>query len=182
VLKCICFETHSVALVLAATDRYRVALDRIFWTPADPEAPSRRVNVPAVVAGAFAKKTGKSGKAAVYLTDGLAGFSDDARELTIRTTTGDFPRVGAVLRGESPVTLTADAQALAAVVERMGKVSEKTPVTGYTPVALAYAGNTVTVREDPVWLSDVTVLGYVHVVRAGCDADRDFGPGARVVQ
>ncbi len=145
VLTCICFETHSAALALAATDRYRMALDRIFWTPADPQAPVTRANVPAQAAGAFARKAGKSGKVAIHLSDELAGFADDAHELTIRTTTGDFPRAGGFLRAESPVTLMADAQALAAVVERMGKVSEKTPA-GDTPVALAYAGNTVTVR------------------------------------
>jgi DNA polymerase-3 subunit beta len=146
VLTCIQFETHPAALALAATDRYRLALDRIFWTPADPEAPSTRANVPAHAAAAFAKKAGKSGKVAIHLSDGLAGFSDDARELTIRTVTGDFLRYRALLRTESPVTLTADAKALAVVVERMGKVSEKRRGTGYTPVALAYAGNTVTVR------------------------------------
>lgn len=146
VLTCICFETRSAALTLTATDRYRLALDRISWTPADPEARGIKVNVPALAAEAFAARAAKSGKVAVHLAGDLAAFSDDARQLIIRATPGDFPRMRKFLRATSPVTLTADAAALAAVVERMGKVSEKIPGTGDTTVALAYAPSTVTVR------------------------------------
>lgn len=142
---CINVETRSAALALAATDRARLALDRVFWTPAVPGAASIRANVPARPAEAFAKQAGKSGKVAIHLADGLAGFRDDSRELTIRTVTGDFPGYKHLLRSESPVTLTADAHALAGVVERMSKVSDKT-AAGWTLVALAYAAGTLTVQ------------------------------------
>jgi DNA polymerase III subunit beta len=160
VLTCILFETHAAAVALAATDRYRLALDRISWTPADPQAPVTRANVPADAAEVFAKKAG--GKVAIHLSAGMAGFSDDARELTIRTRPGDFVRYRPLLRTESPVTLTADAKALAAAAERMGEISGKTPA-GHTPVALVYAGNAVTVQaltlDDEVRASETLPAG-----------------------
>jgi DNA polymerase-3 subunit beta len=158
VLRCIRCEAHPAALTLAATDRYRVALDRISWTPADPGAPRFRANVPAQGLDAYAKQAGKFGKVAIHLSDELAGFHDDARELTVRTLAGVFPPYRRVLRAESPVHLMADSKALAAVVERMGKVSEKRPATGDLQVALVYAKNALTVqalsRDDEVRASE----------------------------
>jgi DNA polymerase III sliding clamp (beta) subunit (PCNA family) len=89
---------------------------------------------------AFARRAGKYGKVSVHLADNLAGFSDDAREMTIQPNKGTFPRIGPLLRTENEYTLTADAHALAGAVRRIGGMVERN-----MPVILRYAGKTVEV-------------------------------------
>lgn len=144
------FTTRSAALGLAATDRYRLAHDRLFWTPADPEAPSTQFLVPAQAVTEFAAKAGKHGKVTVHLgetTPGhpawLAGFRDDARELTIRTTDeqGQFPRWQQMFRASSPVNLVVDPAALTGALKQMNALTGRHGV-----VRLRYADGTLTVH------------------------------------
>jgi DNA polymerase-3 subunit beta len=153
VLTCMQITTHETALALAATDTHRLATDRLPWTCAGPEAESREALVPALAATTFAKKAGQFGKVAVHLSDDLAAFRDDARELTIHTVRGSYVQVGRLLRAESPVSMTADARELATVLERMGKVTARNRASSgaHSAVDLRYAGHAVTVsalQED----------------------------------
>jgi DNA polymerase-3 subunit beta len=139
-LGCVQFTTHPEALSLAATDRYRLAADRLSWIPAALGAESLTVLVPWYALDLFAAK-GHSGKAAIHLSAELAGFADDTRTLTIRTCSGEFPSWQALLRAKSPLVLTASAPALAAIIGGVGPMSGRGE-----PIVLAYAQGTLTVQ------------------------------------
>jgi DNA polymerase III subunit beta len=147
-LTCVQLTADTGELNLAATDGYRLAADRLPWTSAQPAAERREVLVPAPAALAFAKKAGHFGKVTVYLSSDLAAFRDDAREMTIRTlgTGPGYVKFRRHLRSKSPVRLTADARELAAVIDRMGKVTARIPAGAgsYGAVDLRYAGSVLT--------------------------------------
>jgi DNA polymerase III subunit beta len=138
--RCVELTTHSAALCLTATDWYRVAFDRLFWTPADPEARSLTVLVPSHALETFSSK-GQSGKVAIHLSAEMAGFADDVRTLTVRTRSGSFPKWRTLLPAESPLTLITSAPALSAIIGRVGTMCGKGE-----PIALTYAGGTLTVQ------------------------------------
>jgi len=139
-LGCVMLTTHITALDMAATDRYRLAVDKVPWTAADPEAGSLAVLVPSSAMETFTAK-GRSGKVSIHLSQDMAGFADDARVLTVRTRSGDFPKYRHLFHAESPLILTTSAPKLAAIIGRVGTMSGRGE-----PIALDYAGGTLTVQ------------------------------------
>lgn len=146
-LTCLQVPAHAAGLSLGATDTLRAAADEVPWTSTGPAAETREILVPALAATAFAKKAGQSGKVTVHLSGDLVAFRDDAREMTVRTMAGEsgYDQVRGLFRDESPVTLTADAIRLAAVLRRMGKVTAAGHADPGTPeaVTLRYTGRAV---------------------------------------
>jgi DNA polymerase-3 subunit beta len=104
------FTTRPGYLELAATDRYRLAVDRPSWTAADPDAKSLEALLPAAALTEFAKTAGKADKVSVGLSGELAGFSDGVHELIVHSISTDHSSKGAharylkYLRGTSPMS------------------------------------------------------------------------------
>jgi len=125
VLTCVALSSDGGMLELAATDRYRVAIERQPWT--GPDTPVTLV--PAVALGKFAKACDKAGKVSLHLGDPgarRAGLSDGTRTLTVATNSGEYPRyrqlAGKPAR-DYPTVITASGKALAAAVTRAGDVT-----------------------------------------------------------
>jgi DNA polymerase-3 subunit beta len=119
-------------LTMAATDRYRLAVDE------QPAAiATEGVNlVPAGLLVKFAKACDKAGKVSVHLSGNLGGehvaLSDGTRTLITRAGIGEFVRYRKMLDGNTyPTSVTADAAALVKVLARVAKVTGKGERMGF---------------------------------------------------
>jgi DNA polymerase-3 subunit beta len=125
VLTCVKMTSENGALVMAATDRYKLAVDTQEFTAATDGANL----VPAVLLAKFAKACDKAGKISVHLGGKPGGehvaFSDGTRTLLTRAGAGEFIRYASHLGGKYPTTVTVGAAALLAVLTRAAKVTGK---------------------------------------------------------
>lgn len=129
VLTCVSmtFSEETGTLVMAATDRYRLAVDT---QPAD--GTDGTALVPAVLLAKFAKACDKAGKVSAGLGAEHAGFSDGTRTLVTRAGTGEFIRYQGRMDAEYPTAVTVGAPALAAVVARAAKVTGQNERLGFS--------------------------------------------------
>jgi DNA polymerase-3 subunit beta len=145
--------------VLAASDRYRLAVDALAWAPIVPDGVDPREAIPPALVPAstisyVAKLAGKLGGpvtvgyapepghiAGVEATvAGAMSFTLATAMITTRCIAGDFPAVRALIPDTYAGTATVDAHALADVVGRVRSVA-----AGTEPVRLTWAHGTVTV-------------------------------------
>lgn len=122
-LLCVQMASEDGEIVMAATDRYRLGVDRLHWTGPDGFAVSTLI--PAVTLAKFAAKTDKHGKVALHFAAGSAGFSDGAYSLIARTSDCEFPKYRALIRkaSEDKSTVLVHAPALRAAVDRAAKLT-----------------------------------------------------------
>jgi DNA polymerase-3 subunit beta len=152
VLTCVNMTSDAGSLEMAATDRYRLGVDRLHWTGADGIS----AVVPAVILARYAKAADKSGKVSVHLAEGFAGFSDGVRTLITHTNPGEFPRYHALMRpaDDNDTTVLADAKSLHDAVARAGKLTERN-----RPIGFDVAGGRITITAS----RDGQVVGTQHV-------------------
>lgn len=126
-------EIEGDTLSLLATDRYRMALKEITWSPGSPRSAGAAL-VPARVLAETAKSmtTGELvtlSLAAGESGDGLIGFSGDGtsgvREITTRLLDGEFPKVRHLMSITPTVTVRANTQEVISAVKRVGLVAER---------------------------------------------------------
>ena len=177
VLTCVQFTPGPAALTLAATDRYRVAVDQIPWTALSQPA-ACPVLAPARAVTAFAAKAGRHGDVAVHIgvpptgyPDERIGFRDSARELTVALFDGHTPPplCEEHLREASPVNLTVDARALTGALRRMNPVTARgwSEATRAGIVDLRYEAGGLTVNALGPGLAG-TVASETVPARADC--------------
>ena len=140
-------ELNGTTLALLATDRYRLAVSEIDWSPDDPEV-SANALVPARTLAETAKSLGAVGGELVLAlatgdgAEGMIGFSAGERKTTSRLLDGaNYPQV----RNLFPASHTAQARvataALLEVVKRVSLVAERT-----TPVRLLFSADGLVVE------------------------------------
>jgi len=134
-------EIEGDTLTLAATDRYRLAVRTLKWSPASPDAggialiPARTLLETARSLGggsaqvAIALGSGPSGEA-------LAGFAGNSRQTTTRLVDGQFPPYRKLLPDSCPLAAAADKAPLLEAVKRVALVAPKT-----APVRLAFSAD-----------------------------------------
>jgi DNA polymerase-3 subunit beta len=108
-------------LTMAATDRFVVA--EAVTTFAGAGAGAFVANVPG--AGLSAAVKGLSGNVTIGAEGGLFGLADEGRAVTMRCLDVEYPNLRRLLRAEDPVTVTVDAEDLAAAVKRAGVLAER---------------------------------------------------------
>ena len=172
-LTCVKVTSEAGRLVLAGTDRYRLAVDKLTWTGPDDIA----ALVSAKTLVAFAKKADKDGKVSLHLDSERIGLSDGTRTLITRLNPGEFPKYKSLIPepANAMTTVLADTAALAEAVTRAGKLLERNmPVTlvigddGITVQAwkdgqvvssqlvdAAYEGEAMTLRFCPAYLASM---------------------------
>ena len=121
VLLCVKVTSDHGSLEFAATDRYRLGVDRLHWTGPD----GVNATIPAVTLAKFAAKTDKHGKVALHFAEGFAGFSDETRSLITSTSKGEFPKFKSLIPSDPGTVATADAAKLEAAVKRAGAIGER---------------------------------------------------------
>ena len=140
-------ELAGDTLTMLATDRYRLALREIPWTPAAAD-----VNRAALVPGRTLADTAKmlasaDGDVTIALGsnsvgDGVIGFAGAGRETTSRLLDGaNYPPVRSLFPATHNSEATVAVGALIEVVKRVALVAEKS-----TPVLLTFDGDTLTVE------------------------------------
>lgn len=138
-------EFEGPSIVLAATDRYRLAVREFTW---DPQSPSMSAHalVPARTLADTAKSLADVDTVVIALSsggagEGLIGFEGHGRRTTTRLLDGEFPKYRSLLPSESLAVATISTAALVEAVKRVALVAERN-----TPVRLAFSGGEVTLR------------------------------------
>ena len=138
-------EIEGAGIVLAATDRYRLAVREFTW---NPEAPSMSAHalVPARTLADTAKSLADVDEVVIALSsggagEGLIGFEGHGRRTTTRLLDGEFPKYRSLLPSESAAVADVETASLIDAVKRVALVAERN-----TPVRLAFEGSELTLR------------------------------------
>jgi DNA polymerase-3 subunit beta len=150
-------EIEGDTLTLISTDRYRLAVRELRWTPAKPEL-SAAVLVPAKaltdtarsltttaevsIALALPGEGGGSGPAGLNVGgDGMIGFEAGGRRTTTRLLSGEFPRYKTLLPATVNSTAEVSTSLLAEAVRRVALVAERN-----TAVRLSFTSGHLTLE------------------------------------
>ncbi|MGV9746134.1 DNA polymerase III subunit beta [Rhodococcus zopfii] len=126
-------EIDGTDMVLAATDRFRLAVRKVEWMPTT-ESTSSAVLVPAKTLSEAAKTVGGSGSSPVQLAlgsgsavgaDGLLGIVADGRRTTTRLLDAEFPKFRQLLPTEHTAMATVEIVPLVDAIKRVALVAER---------------------------------------------------------
>lgn len=130
-------EISGETLTLVATDRYRLAVRELRWSPARTDL-NTAVLVPAKVLGETARALTSGAEVQVSLGGdepaSLIGFSGAGKQTTTRLISGEYPRYQALLPSEFNAVAVLPASPFAEAVRRVALVAERN-----TPVRLAFS-------------------------------------------
>ncbi len=132
-------EINGEMLILAATDRYRLAVRKMKWRPTAVDVEGVAM-VPARTLSDTAKALSGSGaEVAIALGSGpsgeaLAGFTGGDRQTTTRLVDGAFPPYQRLLPDSSPLTAQIEISPFAEAVKRVALVAART-----APVQLSFS-------------------------------------------
>lgn len=182
-------EISGAAVVLAATDRFRLAVRELTWTAAGPDIEAA-VLVPAKTL-AEAAKTGTDG-AEVHLSlgsglavgkDGLLGITGNGKRSTTRLLDAEFPKFRQLLPTEHTAVATVGVAELSEAIKRVALVADRGAQVrmefsddvlrlsagaddvgrAEEDVAVEFAGEPLTIAFNPTYLTDG--LGSLHSER-----------------
>lgn len=130
-------EIEGDTITLLATDRYRLAMRTLPWTPASPGA-SAIALVRARTLSDAAKSLGGSDHVTVGLSTGagvdLIGFEAGGRHTTSLLVDGDYPPVRRLFPDETPIHAVVETASLIEAARRVSLVAERN-----TPIRLAFS-------------------------------------------
>jgi DNA polymerase III subunit beta len=182
-------EISGAAVVLAATDRFRLAVRELTWSAAGPDVEAA-VLVPAKTL-AEAAKTGTDG-AEVHLSlgsgatvgkDGLLGISGNGKRSTTRLLDAEFPKFRQLLPTEHTAVATVGVAELTEAIKRVALVADRGAQVrmefaedvlrlsagaddvgrAEEDVVVEFAGEPLTIAFNPTYLTDG--LGSLHSER-----------------
>ncbi len=182
-------EISGAAVVLAATDRFRLAVRELTWSAAGADVEAA-VLVPAKTL-AEAAKTGTDG-AEVHLSlgsgpavgkDGLLGISGNGKRSTTRLLDAEFPKFRQLLPTEHTAVATVGVAELTEAIKRVALVADRGAQVrmefaedvlrlsagaddvgrAEEDVAVEFAGEPLTIAFNPTYLTDG--LGSLHSER-----------------
>jgi DNA polymerase III subunit beta len=130
-------EIEGERITMLATDRYRLALRELTWTPASPGISSTAL-VRARTLSDAAKSLGGSDQVTIALSTGagvdLIGFEAGGRHTTSLLVDGEYPAVRRLFPDETPIHAVVATQALTEAARRVSLVAERN-----TPIRLAFS-------------------------------------------
>ncbi len=126
-------EIENELLTFLSTDRYRMALKELAWSPVGQTQTAALV--PARVLDATAKSFASGDKVTISLAtsgaagDGLIGFegvgANGVRQITTRMLDGEFPKLRHIMDIQPTTTVRVSTAELVAAVKRVGLVAER---------------------------------------------------------
>jgi DNA polymerase-3 subunit beta len=189
-------EMSGELLTLLATDRYRLAIRELAWTPSSPEVVGNAL-IKARTLRDLSKMFPHTDSVRLALdTEGVAdimGFEVGGRRTTTQLIDGDYPAIRNLLPQESPVSATVSVPALLEAVRRVALVTErKAPLQiqitqgearlsagagedarASEVIEAALEGEDTTVAFNPVFLADgLSVMNSPYVRLAMSTAKR----------
>ncbi|WP_279103417.1 DNA polymerase III subunit beta [Gordonia bronchialis] len=126
-------EIEGSTVVLAATDRFRLAVRELQWEPTDPDT-SGAVLVPAKTLSESAKTAGAEGTGVVSLAfgngsaignDGILGILGETKRTTTRLLDAEFPKFRQLLPASHTAIATIDSAPLIEAIKRVALVAER---------------------------------------------------------
>jgi DNA polymerase III subunit beta len=140
-------EIEGERITMAATDRYRLAVRHLAWTP-EQTGLAVVALVPARTLSETAKSLSGADKVTVALAsatggagEGLVGFEGAGRRTTSRLLDGEFPKYRSLLPAESQGVATIATDALIESVRRVALVAERN-----TPIRLSFTAGELTLE------------------------------------
>jgi DNA polymerase III subunit beta len=126
-------EIQGTTVVLAATDRFRLAVRELEWMPANGETKTE-VLIPAKTLSESAKTLGGNANSPVELAlgsgssvgaDGLLGIISEGRRTTTRLLDADFPKFRQLLPAEHTAVAVVEVAPLVEAIKRVALVAER---------------------------------------------------------
>ncbi|HEX3490205.1 MAG TPA: DNA polymerase III subunit beta [Streptosporangiaceae bacterium] len=155
----VCLDVSGTEMTLAATDRYRLAVRTVSWTPAVPGlraaalVPARTLadvartmgsGVPVTIAFSVPEQAGGSSSGAAAEprpAEGMISFEGGGRRLTARLIGGDFIRYRSRFPDDFGCRAVLPADQFTAAVRRVSLVAERT-----SPVQLTFGDGEVVIQ------------------------------------
>ena len=149
-------EIEGDTLTLISTDRYRLAVRELRWSPARPGL-SAAVLVPARALAETARSLTSGAEVSIALAlpgeggpesgtggDGMIGFEGGGRQTTTRLLGGEFPRYQALLPSHANATAEISTSLLIEAVKRVALVAERNTAVrlAFTPGQLVLEAGT----------------------------------------
>lgn len=178
-------EIDGPRLTLAATDRFRLAVRELEWTPEDTTL-STAVLIPARTLADVAKTLAGAGPVELALSagDGMLGITGAGRRATTRLLDAEFPRFRQLIPAEHTSSAIVESAALVEAIKRVQLVTDRVAqvrmefgddglrlVAGGDEVGSAeeelpceLEGAPLTIAFNPGYLLDA--LGALHTARA----------------
>jgi DNA polymerase-3 subunit beta len=134
-------ELAGTSLILAATDRYRLAVADVPGWEGTGFAEDDAAMIPAGALLAAAKAMTGGDVVTVAVGDGLAGFAGGGKTMVCRQIAGEFPKYGNLIPGEFAAEGTVSGAILAGAVRRVALACERN-----MPVRFTFTPCEVTLR------------------------------------
>ncbi|MBK8470667.1 MAG: DNA polymerase III subunit beta [Candidatus Phosphoribacter sp.] len=138
-------QVDGERITLLATDRYRLAMRELTWTPAASSAAYTAL-IPARTLSDTAKALGAAGSVELAFGshaggEGLIGFEAGQRRATTRLLDGEYPKVTSIFPTSVDTEAVLSTSALVEAVKRVSLVAERN-----TPVRLRFAEGQVAIE------------------------------------
>jgi DNA polymerase-3 subunit beta len=117
-------EIDGETLTLAATDRFRLAVRELNWTPDRPDM-STAVLVPARTLADAAKTLGGAAQVTIALGDGLLGLEAGGRRTTVRLLDVEFVKYRSLLPSSHTTTVDIPVSELGDSIKRVALVTDR---------------------------------------------------------
>ncbi len=165
-------EIEGSKMTMLATDRYRLAMRTLEWSPKDPQA-SIVALIPARTLGDTAKALGSSATIDLAVgaegADGLIGFESGSKRTTSRLLDGEYPKVSAIFPTTSQAQAIIETSTLADAVKRVALVAERN-----TPVRLRFDDGSVIIEAGQG--EDAQASEHLPADLTGDDLEIAFNP------
>lgn len=165
-------EIEGERITLLSTDRYRLALRELTWTPATPGF-SAVALVRARTLNDVAKSLGSGGLVNLGLSTGqgldLVGFEAGGRQTTSQLVEGDYPAVRRLFPDSTPIHAVVATAPLIDAAKRVSLVAERN-----TPIRLSFSEGQVVL--DAGHGDDAQASEALEAVLAGEDIAVAFNP------
>ena len=165
-------EIEGEKITLLATDRYRLALRELIWSPATPDI-SQTALVRARTLSDAAKSLGSSTTVSIALATGqgvdMIGFEAGGRHTTSLLVDGDYPAVRRLFPDETPIHAVVLTHSLAEAAKRVALVAERN-----TPIRLSFTEGQVVL--DAGQGDDAQASEAIEATLVGEDISVAFNP------
>ncbi|WP_426564254.1 DNA polymerase III subunit beta [Angustibacter sp. McL0619] len=166
-------EIEGSRITMLATDRYRLAMRTLQWSPEGTDAATVAL-VPARTLADTARALGAGGTVELALGrtgagDGLIGFEAGARRTTSRLLDGEYPKVASIFPTTSDARAVVETAALIEAVKRVALVAERN-----TPVRLKFTAGAVVIEAGQG--DDAQASEQLDATLEGEDIEIAFNP------
>jgi len=166
-------EIDDDKMTLLATDRYRLAMRELTWSPS-ASGTAHVALIPARLLSDTAKSLGASGSVEIALGDaaggdGLVGFEAGTRRTTTRLLDGEYPKVTSIFPSSVDSEAVVETAALVEAVKRVALVAERN-----TPVRLRFTDGQLAIEAGAG--DDAQASEAVPCTMTGPELEIGFNP------